>query len=99
MQIAYDLAASGIDIRVVSMPSVELFKYNGESYEHEIIPLEAKRIVIEAGSSYGLSMYATDNNYVISISDFAYSGVTLEVLQQMNFDYDSLKLKVESLLR
>ena len=98
MQIAYDLARKGLDIRVVSMVSMELFLVAGKEYEEEILPKNIKTIVIESGSSIMWNRFATDENYIIGLNDFVPNGLPMEVLQNMNYDYDSLKLKVESLL-
>lgn len=99
MQISYDIASAGLDIRVVSMPSVELFESMGLEYRQAILPNNVKTIVIEASSSCTWLRYATNEDYVIGVDDFCPSGLPIEVLQQMSFDYDSLKLKVESLLK
>ncbi len=99
LQIAFDLSVKGLDIRVVSMPSVELFKAMGEQYRQSILPPGVKTIVMEAGSKLGWQEFVSDNRYILSIDDFAYCGITIEVLQAMNYDYESLKLKVESLLK
>ena len=98
MQIAYDLYNMGIDIRVVSVPSLELFETKGEEYIKKILPDNVKKIVIEAGITGSWTKYTTYEN-IIGIDDFAYSGLPIEVLRKMNFDYDSLKNKVIELLK
>ena len=98
MQIAYDLASKGLDIRVVSMPSLTLFKLQDKTYQESILPSYVKTVVIEASSALSLKEYAKEDAYLLNISDYPSSGLSIEVLQQMNFDYDSLKLKVEALL-
>lgn len=99
LQIAFDLQKKGLDLRVVSMPCTELFLSMGLEYQNTILPKNVKTAVIEAGSSIYWHRFATDETFILSIDDYAYSGVSLEVLQKMGFDYDSLKLKVESLMR
>lgn len=99
MQIAYDLVTTGLDIRVVSMTSVELFNAMGSVYENTLLPKNIKTIVLEAGCGLLWNRFATSEDYIISVNDFAYCGIPIEVLQKMSYDYDSLKLKVESLLR
>lgn len=98
MQIAYDLLAKGIDLRVVSMPCMELFKSMGKEYEMQVIPKNVKTAVIEATRGMEWSMYATSEDYILGIKDFAYSGLPIEVLQKMEYDYDSLKMKIEELM-
>jgi len=99
LQIAYDLERLGLDIRVVSMPSMELFLSEGKKYEETILPAHAKRIVIEAGSSLIWNRFATNNDYIIALDDYGFSGHPYEVQKKMNFDYESLKMKVTELLK
>ncbi len=99
MQIAFDLQKNGIDLRVVSMPSLDTFLLMGNDYIEQILPKNVKTAVIEAGKEDLWYRFATNEDYILSISDFAYSGNPLEVLQKMEFDYDSLKLKIENLMK
>ncbi len=99
LQIAYDLERVGLDIRVVSMPSMELFISEGKEYERMILPDTAKKIVIEASNTLIWNRFATDNEYIIGLNDFGFSGSSLEVLKKMDFDYEAMKMRVENLLR
>lgn len=99
MQIAFDLYKNGIDLRVVSMPAVELFEAMGAAYKEEVLPKNVKTAVIEASSTSMWNRYATSEDYILGIDDFVVGGITIEVLQKMNYDYDSLKLKIETLMR
>ncbi len=99
LQISFDLYQVGIDLRVVSMPSMELFCGMGEDYKKEILPSNVKTAVIEASCDSAWYQYATSKEYILGIKDFSYGGISIEVLQKMGYDYDSLKLKVESLMR
>ena len=99
LQIAYDLYKNGLDLRVVSMPSVELFLEMGDTYIFETIPKNIKTIVIESSCDMLWHRFATSKEYILGINDFCYGGVPIEVLQKMNYDYDSLKMKVESLMK
>ncbi len=99
MQIAFDLYKSGLDLRVVSMPSIELFLSMGSSYEEQILPKNVKTAVIEAGNSFFWNRFATSHEYILGINDFSFGGIPIEVLQKMNYDYDSLKMKIETLMR
>ena len=97
--IANKLAMSGININVVSIPSLELYLNTDESYKNKLLPNNVKRIVIEAGNSYVLGSLATNIDYVIGLNDFGFSGTSLEVSKKMEFDIDNLLLKVERLIR
>ena len=99
LQIAFDLERVGIDLRVVSMPSMELFLSMGNTYIKTILPDGVKTAVIEAGDPSLWYRFATNEEYILGINDFAYNGIPIEVLQKMSYDYDSLKLKIESLMK
>lgn len=99
LQIAYDLEKIGLDLRVVSMPSMELFLGEGKEYERQILPPNVKKIVIEAGSPIIWNRFVEDSECIIGINDYGYSGHPNEVLKKMGFDYESLRIKVESLLK
>lgn len=99
LQIAYDLERVGINLRVVSMPSMELFLGEGKEYEQMIFPNNIKRIVIEAGSPHLWNRFASDSDSIIALNEFGYSAHPLEIQKQMGFDYESLKEKVEGLLK
>lgn len=99
LQMAYDFERLGLDVRVVSMPSMELFISEGREYEEMILPKSAKRIVISAENPLIWNRFASNNDTIIGLSEFGFSGHPLEVQQKMGFDYESLKSKVENLLR
>ena len=97
--IAYDLYKSNqIGIRVVSMPCMEDFLNQPKEYQEEILPTGYKKIVIEAGSPFGWEKFVYNEKYLICLNRFGFSGTKEEVLKEMNFDYDSIKNKVISLL-
>ena len=100
IHIAYDLyQAYHIGIRVVSMPCMEKFLSQSKEYQEEILPPGYKKIVIEAGSPFGWEKFVYNEKYLICLQDFGFSGSKEEVLKEMNFDYDSIKDKVISLLK
>ena len=80
------------------MPSLNLFLNMDKAYQETVLPSAVKTIVIEASSGLIWNRIASSPDMILSIDDFAYGGVPIEVLTKMEFDYDSLKLKVESLL-
>lgn len=99
LQMSYDFEKLGLDIRVVSIPSMELFISEGKEYEELILPKSAKRIVISAENPLIWNRFASRSEDIIGINEFGYSGHVLEVQQKMGFDYNSLKTKVENILR
>ncbi|MDD2435310.1 MAG: transketolase [Bacilli bacterium] len=88
-----------MDIRVVSMPCMELFLVQDEEYRNEILPIGVKVIVIEAGSSFGWDQFVYNRNYLITVDHFGISGTKDEVLKYCDFDFETIKSKVEGLLK
>ena len=89
-----ELRKKGIDTRVVSMPSVELFLSQPQEYQDQVIPPNAKVITVEASSTLPWYRFAS-RGCAIGIDTFGVSGKKEDVLQALSFDYDSLLNKIE----
>jgi transketolase len=79
VQIALDasqeLESKGVAVRVVSMPSWELFERQPEEYRNHVLPRETTaRISIEAGVSQGWHRYVGDRGEIIAINRFGASA-------------------------
>lgn len=89
----------GLDLRVVSMPCMELFLKQSEEYRLSVLPRGVRTIVIEAGSSFGWHQFVYNSSYLITIDDFGISGTKDEVLKYCHFDYDAIKERIIKLLK
>lgn len=98
IKIAEELFTGGIDIRVVSMPSVELFLKQNPVYEEKLLPRDTKIITLEAGSTLMWNRFASSPKYTIGIDNFGISGKKDDVLKYNNFDYNSLLLKIKEMI-
>lgn len=90
---------SKISLRVISMPSRELFINNSKEYQECILPKGYKKFVIEAGSKLGWEGFVYNENYLFTVDDFGTSGTKEEVYKYCNFDYDTIKNKIKKLIR
>lgn len=88
-----------LDLRVVSMPCMELFIRQSKEYQEEVIPKGYRNIVIEAGSSYGWHRFVYNDNYLITVDNFGASGPKDDVLKHMNFDIDSIYIRIKKLFK
>lgn len=95
--ISYELTKEGFNIRVVSMPSLEVFETQPEEYKNMVLP-KAKIIVIETSNDTKWLEY-TDKKYLININKFGKSGKKDDVLKYFDFDFESLKERVKELLK
>ncbi len=69
------LISEGRKVRVVSMPSWELFEAQSEDYRESVLPSDCRRrVVVEAGTPFGWERYAGDEGLIIGIDHFGESG-------------------------
>ena len=66
LDVANTLTEKGYDIRVISMPSIELFLNNDKEYIKELIPLGAKVFIIDNSSSYSWNQFVYNDRYLIT---------------------------------
>lgn len=100
VKIAEELYESELlDIRVVSMPCVENFLAQTDSYKEKIIPAHSKVIVVEAASSFGWHRFVYSDKYLITIDDFGISAGKEDVLKNFKFDHANIKKRVTKILK
>ena len=83
-----DLDAKGINTRVVSMPCVELFEEQSETYREGVLPSSVtNRVTVEAASTYGWGEYASKH---IGINTFGASGPASELYKKFNITKEAI---------
>lgn len=99
IEVAKRLRTKGIDIRVVSMPNLQRFLNQDEEYIESVIPVEIRKIVVEASSSFSWHGLIFNSKYLITLDEFGASGKKDDVQRKYGFDIDSLEEKIENLLK
>jgi len=95
-----ELDKEGVKVRVVAMPSRELFDRQPEEYRESVLPSGvAKRLVIEAGISLGWERYAGPGGKVLSIETFGASGPGGAVMKHFGFSVDNVVRLVRELVQ
>ncbi len=90
---------SGIDARVVSMPSWELFDSQDEEYRNKIFPPEVSaRISIEAGVTSGWYKYIGEKGIAIGVDRYGLSAPWEEVYRHMGITASNIVKKALKLL-
>lgn len=80
-----------INVRVVSMPSWELFDAQPRSYRDSVLPpLVRARLVVEAGASQGWCKYAGDEGDVIGVDRFGASAPGEVVMREYGFTVEHI---------
>ncbi len=73
------LSGEGINVRVVSLPSWELFERQPREYREEVLPPGVPKVAVEAGVTLGWERYA---DAAIGVDDFGASAPGTEVLER-----------------
>lgn len=99
LMVADRLQEKGIDLRVVSMPSIERFLNMPKDYQEKLLPKEAKVIVLEASSSYSWHQFVYSEKYLINVNSFGLSGKKDDVMKKFGFDFESVLEQIEERLK
>lgn len=87
---AGELKEKGVQARVVSMPSWELFGRQSKAYRYQVLPQGGCRLAIEAGSSMGWHRYLKGRGDVLSIDHFGASAPAPELFQQFRITKEDI---------
>lgn len=91
MEVQDRLYKEGIDTRVVSLPSFEVFDRQPECYREAVLPDTCmKRMSIEAGVSFGWERYVGLEGLTVGIDRFGASGKGDLVLKELGMDVDKI---------
>jgi transketolase len=97
---AYDtLVKEGVGVRVVSMPSWEIFEAQDVAYQQEVLPVTVRtRLAIEAAIPMGWERYVGDQGRVIGIERFGASAPGALVLEKFGFTSEAVVAAVREML-
>ncbi|MBP1974065.1 transketolase [Cohnella thailandensis] len=94
-----ELEKMNLSVRVVAMPSRELFDRQDAAYKESVLPASVtKRLTLEAGISLGWDRYAGPSGQVLSIDTFGASGPGGEVMEHFGFSVSNVVRLVKGLL-
>ncbi len=86
-----ELNAKDIKVRVVSMPSQELFEMQSRTYRNSVLPARFKsRIAIEAGSTSSWLKYVGDEGKIIGLDHFGASAPYKVLYEKYNITVDNV---------
>ena len=94
-----ELKKDGIDVRVVSMPSMELFDKQSAEYKESVLPNAVrKRVAVEALSDFGWYKYVGLDGRVIAMEGFGASGPAATLFEHFGFTVDNVVKTVKSVM-
>jgi transketolase len=93
------LAEEGIQVRVISMPSWDLFEKQDKAYKDSVILPEVKaRVAVEMAHPFGWERYVGDQGAIIAIDRFGASAPGDRVIKEYGFTVENVVSKVKSVL-
>jgi transketolase len=96
---AEQLRGQGIAVRVVSMPSWDLFDAQPQAYrESVLLPDVHARLAVEAGSPLGWHRYTGDRGDVLGVDRFGASAPAEILLKEYGFTVDNVCVRAKALL-
>jgi transketolase len=93
------LAKDGIGVRLVSMPSWELFDIQSAEYQEEVLPeAVSARVSLEAGSPLGWERWVGRRGEIIGLDHFGKSAEGELVLANIGFNSENVVKRARRLL-
>ncbi|HAJ06025.1 MAG TPA: transketolase [Chloroflexi bacterium] len=99
LEAATILEGKGIDVRVVSFPSFDLFDKQNEQYKNSVLNAEAvRRVAIEAGVSMGWHRFVGDQGRIIAIDRYGASAPAEQVYEMLGLTVTNVVSTVEEMM-
>jgi transketolase len=92
------LAAEGVKVRVVSMPSTSVFDRQDQAYKDSVLPKGIKRIAVEAGVTGLWYKYVGLDGAVIGMDCFGESAPAPELFKHFGFTVDNVVATVKKVI-
>jgi transketolase len=97
---ATQLRQDGIAVRVVSVPSWELFDAQSAEYKEAVLPKDVRaRIAIEAGISMGWEKYTGLDGDIIALDHFGASAPAQILFKEFGFSVENVVARAKALLK
>ena len=95
---AETLREDGVAVRVVSMPSLELFREQPDDYREQVLPPDVPRLAIEAASPLGWHEWVGADGDVIALDRFGASAPGGVVMEKLGFNVENVVRRARTLL-
>jgi transketolase len=93
------LAHEGVKVRVVSMPSWELFEAQSAEYRDQVLPGNVRsRLAVEAGTSFGWERYVGLDGEVIAIDHFGASAPAPILFEKFGITPEKITVRAREML-
>ncbi len=94
------LKEQGIDARVVSMPSFELFDEQSDEYKESVLPASVRaRVAVEAAASFGWAKYVGLDGAYVCLDQFGASAPAKLLFKHYGFTAENVAEKAAALVK
>ena len=94
-----ELLKEGVDVRVVSMPCMDLFEEQSAEYKEAILPKNVRaRVAVEALIDYGWGKYVGLDGAIVSMTGFGASAPAATLFEKFGFTTENVVKAVKSVL-
>lgn len=94
-----ELAKEGVDVRVVSMPCMDLFEEQSAEYKESVLPKAIrKRVAVEALIDYGWGKYVGLDGATVTMTGFGASAPANTLFKKFGFTVENVVAAVKSIL-
>ena len=94
-----ELLKDGIDVRVVSMVSMDEFERQSDEYKESVLPKEVrKRVAVEAAADFGWGKYVGLDGKCITMKSFGASAPAAQLFEKFGFTVDNVVKTVKSVM-
>ena len=91
VEAGFKLGAEGINVRLVSFPSWELFEAQPASYKKEVLPKDIPvRLAVEAGVGQGWEKWVGDNGKLICLEHYGASAPAKTLFEKFGFTAENV---------
>ena len=97
VNVAKELEKDGEGVRVVSMPSMELFEKQDKAYKESLLPSSIRnRVSLEMASTFGWHKYVGFDGMAIGIDQFGASAPAGKVIEEYGFTVEKIVQKIKN---
>lgn len=93
------LAKEGIDVRVVSLPSIDIFEKQSVEYKESVLPKAVRaRVAVEAATDFGWGRYVGLDGAYVTMTGFGASAPAGELFKKFGFTTENVVKTVKNIL-
>ena len=95
-----ELQKENVDVRVVSMPSMDLFEEQSETYKESVLPKSVRaRVAVEALADFGWGKYVGLDGTTVTMKGFGASAPAAVLFKKFGFTTENVVKAVKSVLK